>query len=145
MFFSFQDAAFRMEKFLGCSQTDIDKFVVLGKRAQDVAVVNLKKDEDYDDAPDEFIGTLDPFSPNQKVISELKLESSLLKGVSKISCSLCYARANLLPQKLTVGVVKLSRMISLIWPAKVLWCSTRSLPGMSSLGSICTKFGLFDL
>ena len=58
-----QDAAFRMEKFLGCSQTDIDKFVVLGKRAQDVAVVNLKKDEDYDDAPDEFIGTLDPFSP----------------------------------------------------------------------------------
>ena len=45
-----------MEKFLGCSQADIDKFVVLGQRAQDVAVVNLKKDEDYDDAPDEFIG-----------------------------------------------------------------------------------------
>ena len=35
---------------------DIEKFLALGKRAQDIAIANLKKDEDYDDAPDEFIG-----------------------------------------------------------------------------------------
>ncbi len=52
----FQDAAVRMENTLGCSPMDITKFSALGQRAQDVALVNLKKDEDYDDAPDEFIG-----------------------------------------------------------------------------------------
>jgi hypothetical protein len=45
-----------MEKFLCSSPADIAKFMALGRRAQEVVVVNLKKDEDYDDAPDEFIG-----------------------------------------------------------------------------------------
>ncbi len=45
-----------MEKFLCSSPTDIEKFMTLGQRAQDVSIANLKKDEDYDDAPDEFIG-----------------------------------------------------------------------------------------
>ena len=45
-----------MEKFLCSSAGDIEKFMALGHRAQDVAAINLKKDEDYDDAPDEFIG-----------------------------------------------------------------------------------------
>jgi hypothetical protein len=48
-----------MEKFLLSTPMDIDKFMALGHRANDVAVANLKKDEDYDDAPDEFIGALD--------------------------------------------------------------------------------------
>ena len=45
-----------MEKFLCSSPTDIEKFMTLGQQAQDVSIANLKKDEDYDDAPDEFIG-----------------------------------------------------------------------------------------
>ena len=45
-----------MEKFLGCSSSDIEKFMALGDKAQEVTIANLKKDEDYDDAPDEFIG-----------------------------------------------------------------------------------------
>ena len=52
----FQDASVRMEKFLGSSTSDIEKFMALGDKAQVVTLVNLKKDEDYDDAPDEFIG-----------------------------------------------------------------------------------------
>ena len=45
-----------MEKFLGSSTSDIEKFMALGDKAQEVTILNLKKDEDYDDAPDEFIG-----------------------------------------------------------------------------------------
>ena len=45
-----------MENVLNRSPMDIEKFLALGKRAQDIAIANLKKDEDYDDAPDEFIG-----------------------------------------------------------------------------------------
>ena len=56
IFFLLQDASVRMEKFLCSSPADIAKFMALGRRAQEVVVVNLKKDEDYDDAPDEFIG-----------------------------------------------------------------------------------------
>ena len=41
---------------MGSSTSDIEKFMALGEKAQEVTILNLKKDEDYDDAPDEFIG-----------------------------------------------------------------------------------------
>ena len=44
-----------MEKTLGRTPMDVEKFRVLTKRTHDIAVANLKKDEDYEDAPDEFI------------------------------------------------------------------------------------------
>ena len=46
-----------MEKSLMRLPMDIEKFMALAEKAQTVVVANMKKDEDYDDAPDEFIGT----------------------------------------------------------------------------------------
>merc|ERR1711993_181303 len=37
------------------SQEDIGKFQKLAEKAQEITLANLKKDEDYEDAPDEFI------------------------------------------------------------------------------------------
>ena len=34
---------------------DVEKFRSLAKRTHDIAMANLKKDEDYEDAPEEFI------------------------------------------------------------------------------------------
>ena len=44
-----------MEKTLGRTPMDVEKFRSLAKRTHDIAMANLKKDEDYEDAPDEFI------------------------------------------------------------------------------------------
>ena len=44
-----------MEKVLGRSPMDVEKFQALTKRTYDVTLANMKKDEDYEDAPDEFI------------------------------------------------------------------------------------------
>jgi hypothetical protein len=35
---------------------DIAKFTKLAEKAQQITIDNLKKDEDYEDAPEEFIG-----------------------------------------------------------------------------------------
>ena len=40
--------------------------MALGDKAQEVTILNLKKDEDYDDAPDEFIGK-DPEEPYSQI------------------------------------------------------------------------------
>lgn len=52
---TFNDAALRMEKTLGRMPIDIERFRSLAKRTNDVSLANMKKDEDYEDAPDEFI------------------------------------------------------------------------------------------
>ncbi len=53
-----QDAVSRMSNTLSRSQLDIKKFRALARKANDFVLANIKKDEDYDDAPDEFIGKL---------------------------------------------------------------------------------------
>ena len=35
---------------------DVAKFQTLAEKAHQITIDNLKKDEDYEDAPDEFIG-----------------------------------------------------------------------------------------
>merc|ERR1712029_257662 len=52
---TFNDVITRMEKTLGRTPMDVEKFGNLTKRTHDISLVNLKKDEDYEDAPDEFI------------------------------------------------------------------------------------------
>ena len=56
MLFFFQTAAGRMTNSLSRSLVDVDQFRALAKKANDVVIANIKKDEDFDDAPDEFIG-----------------------------------------------------------------------------------------
>merc|ERR1712038_1843598 len=51
----FQDVVARMEKSLGRNSMDVEKFRDLSKRCHDVAVANQKKEQDSEDAPDEFI------------------------------------------------------------------------------------------
>ena len=44
-----------MENTLGRSPFDSERFKAIAKRTNDIVAANLKKDEDYEDAPDEFI------------------------------------------------------------------------------------------
>ena len=46
----------RMASVLGRSSVDVEAFSGLARRAREIDAANRKKDEDYDDAPDEFIG-----------------------------------------------------------------------------------------
>ena len=47
-----------MGSVLGRSSVDVEAFSGLARRAKEIDAANRKKDEDYDDAPDEFIGEL---------------------------------------------------------------------------------------
>ena len=53
---TFQDAVNRIQKNLSKTPNDVAKFQALAEKAQQITIDNLKKDEDYEDAPDEFIG-----------------------------------------------------------------------------------------
>ena len=46
----------RIQKNLLLTPNDIAKFQALAEKAHQITIDNLKKDEDYEDAPDEFIG-----------------------------------------------------------------------------------------
>ena len=46
----------RIQKNLLLTPNDIAKFQKLAEKAQQITIENLKKDEEYEDAPDEFIG-----------------------------------------------------------------------------------------
>ena len=46
----------RIQKNLLLTPNDIEKFKALAEKAHQITIDNLKKDEDYEDAPDEFIG-----------------------------------------------------------------------------------------
>jgi len=52
---TFQGAMARIQKNLLLTPNDIAKFQKLAEKAQQITIDNLKKDEDYEDAPDEFI------------------------------------------------------------------------------------------
>jgi ubiquitin conjugation factor E4 B len=56
LFCLFQDAATRMEKTLNRTPSDVEQFRALAVKANKVVLANQKMDEDYEDAPDEFIG-----------------------------------------------------------------------------------------
>lgn len=45
-----------MSKSLNRSSSDLEQFRALARKAHEVVLANMKRDEDYDDAPDEFIG-----------------------------------------------------------------------------------------
>uniref|UniRef100_A0A0A9Z5W3 Ubiquitin conjugation factor E4 B n=1 Tax=Lygus hesperus TaxID=30085 RepID=A0A0A9Z5W3_LYGHE len=50
----FEDAGSRLQRSLIKSTTEVQKFKKLGKRAQEIAVQNMRKEVDFSDAPDEF-------------------------------------------------------------------------------------------
>lgn len=50
----FDDAALRIERTLIKTSTDIEKFRNLIQRATEIAIQNIKREVDYNDAPDEF-------------------------------------------------------------------------------------------
>lgn len=52
----FKDVSQRIEKNLSRASSDVTKFQALSEKAHEIVLANLKKDEDYEDAPDEFIG-----------------------------------------------------------------------------------------
>ena len=45
----------RMEKSLGRSVMDVERFQALTQKTLEISKANAKKDEEYEDAPDEFI------------------------------------------------------------------------------------------
>ena len=45
-----------METVLNRNLHDIELFKALAKKANNIVIANVKKDEDYEDAPEEFIG-----------------------------------------------------------------------------------------
>lgn len=45
-----------MGRNLGRSVADMEQFRALAKKAHDIVITNQKRDEDYEDAPEEFIG-----------------------------------------------------------------------------------------
>ena len=53
---TFNNAITRIEKNLSILPNDVAKFKALAEKAHAITIDNLKKDEDYEDAPDEFIG-----------------------------------------------------------------------------------------
>lgn len=58
---TFQDAVTRIQKNLSMSQSDVEKFKALAEKAQQITLDNMKKDEDYEDAPEDFIGKKNVF------------------------------------------------------------------------------------
>ena len=53
---TFQGAIMRIQKNLSMSHSDVEKFKALGVKAQQITIDNMKKDEEYEDAPDDFLG-----------------------------------------------------------------------------------------
>jgi len=52
---TFKDASLRMEKSLNRSIIHVEKFQALTQKTLEISLANAKKDEEYEDAPDEFI------------------------------------------------------------------------------------------
>ena len=93
----------RIQKNLLLTPNDIAKFQKLAEKAQQITIDNLKKDEDYEDAPDEFIGkflkkiiafSYSRISVNKKsYIYNQSIESKLSKSEFESSDALyfCYS------------------------------------------------------
>ena len=52
----FEDAGARLERSLIKSGSEVEQFKALATRAAEIAIQNIKKEVDYNDAPDEFRG-----------------------------------------------------------------------------------------
>lgn len=52
----FEDAAARMERSRIKTATELERFRALAVKAYDISVANIKREVDYNDAPDEFRG-----------------------------------------------------------------------------------------
>ncbi|XP_014256792.1 ubiquitin conjugation factor E4 B isoform X2 [Cimex lectularius] len=50
----FEDAGTRLQRSLIKSTTEVEKFRALTRRAAEIAIMNIKKEVDYNDAPEEF-------------------------------------------------------------------------------------------
>jgi ubiquitin conjugation factor E4 B len=54
----FEDAASRMIRVLNSSKIEIMKFQDLARKANEVSIQNIKKEVDFNDAPEEFRGII---------------------------------------------------------------------------------------
>ena len=52
----FKEATQKLQKNLSRSPADVTKFEALAEKAQVVVLENLKQDEEYNDAPEEYLG-----------------------------------------------------------------------------------------
>lgn len=52
----FEDAAVRIERISIKSVPELEKFRNLAQRAAEIAIQNIKREVDYNDAPEEFKG-----------------------------------------------------------------------------------------
>lgn len=52
----FEDAGLRLLRSNIKTSAEVDKFKALASRAAEIAILNIKKEVDYNDAPDEFRG-----------------------------------------------------------------------------------------
>lgn len=52
----FQDAANRMLRVLNSSKLEVTQFRNLAEKANQISIMNIKKEVDFNDAPEEFRG-----------------------------------------------------------------------------------------
>jgi len=71
----FEDAANRMMRVLNSSQIEASQFQNLAIKANKISIQNIKKEVDFNDAPDEFRGFIENILPSFKIlISFLKFQ-----------------------------------------------------------------------
>lgn len=54
----FEDAANRMSRVLNSSKIEVMQFKSLADKANEVSIQNIKKEVDFNDAPEEFKGLI---------------------------------------------------------------------------------------
>lgn len=64
----FQDAANRMLRVLNSSKMEVMQFQNLAEKANQVSIMNIKKEVDFNDAPEEFRGFIENILPTSKVL-----------------------------------------------------------------------------
>lgn len=72
----FEDAAVRMERARIKTPDEIKRFLALAERAHEIAVQNMKREVDFNDAPEEFKGTISfcfdlPFFVSHDIVSKI--------------------------------------------------------------------------
>lgn len=64
----FQDAANRMLRVLNSSKLEVMQFKNLAEKANQVSIMNIKKEVDFNDAPEEFRGIIEYIVSSFKVL-----------------------------------------------------------------------------
>lgn len=64
----FQDAANRMLRVLNSSKLEVTQFRNLAEKANQVSIMNIKKEVDFNDAPEEFRGIIENLLSSFKVL-----------------------------------------------------------------------------